>query len=211
MMLRSGMRTWMPAAVLLPLAALAGAVYSAQSQGTLVRLEVPTAHLQAGGQPFDVSVLVDNVTNLGAFEFELTYDPKVVEFQEAHEGPFLGSSGRSVYCLTPQTVEGSLTFSCVTLGATPDGPNGSGVLASVTLRPAGAGNSPLRLSRAVLTDPPANRLPTASQDASVTVEGSGGSGGRPWILWGPAIGVIALVLAVAAGAIWRLRRRPRQA
>jgi general secretion pathway protein D len=154
-------------------------------------------------------VVVDDVTNLGAFEFELTYDPDVVELQEAKEGLFLGSSGRPVQCLPPRRSEGSIVFTCVTLGATPDGPTGSGVLAALTFQPVGAGTSPLHLEQLILTDPPANRLPSQTEDASVTVEQTQ-EGGFRWALWGPVIGGVAAALAAAGAGAWWLLRRPRQ-
>jgi hypothetical protein len=192
--------------VLLSVVAVFVAAHTAESQGTVVRLEVPSESLKVDGEAFSVDVIVNDVANLGSFQLALTYDPGVIEFQDVKEGPFLGSSGRRVECLPPDTTAGSVGFLCVTLGATPDGPSGSGVLATLTFQPVGAGTSPLHFSILVLTDPPASRLPADTEDASVRVEQPGGGGIR-WALWGPVIGGIAAVLVVAGAGAWYARRR----
>jgi hypothetical protein len=208
MMLRLSRQRWIWPAVLLSLLAMVIA-QTAQAQGTTVRLETPPDTPIAGRESFDVTAVVDNVTNLGAFQFQLTYDSHVIELQDVKEGPFLGSSGRPVQCLPPRRTEGSIDFTCVTLGATPDGPAGSGVLAILTFQPVGAGTSPLHFEQLILTDPPANRLPSEMEDTSLIVEQAPG-GGFSWVLWGPVIGCVGLALAAAAVGTWRLRHRPGQ-
>jgi hypothetical protein len=65
---------WLATSLLMLISALLAVAHTTQGQGTTVRLEVPSKEPEAGAEPFDVTVLVDSVTNLGAFEFELTYD-----------------------------------------------------------------------------------------------------------------------------------------
>ncbi|MGB6837603.1 MAG: cohesin domain-containing protein, partial [Dehalococcoidia bacterium] len=96
--------------------------------GTAVYIYPLTQTVMAGSN-FEVDVVVANVTNLGAFEFTLAFDPALVEFASISQGPFLGSSGRTVSCMPPLLAEGSVSFTCVTLGAEPGGASGSGVLA----------------------------------------------------------------------------------
>jgi len=197
---------WIWPIAFLSVVAVFAAAGTAQGQDTTVRLEVPREHLKVGGQPFSVSVAVDDVTNLGAFEFELTYDPNIVEIKDVQEGPFLGSSGRPVTCFPPRRAVGSTAFTCVTLGATPDGPAGSGALATLTFQPVGVGTSLLHFARLTLTDPPANRLAAEAEDTSLTV-GQMQAGNFHWALWGPVIGIGALVAGAAAvSAAWWARR-----
>jgi hypothetical protein len=197
--------TWLTVVVFF-LTAFFGA-HAAQGQSTMVRLELLTKSPRVGEGTVSVSVVVEQVTNLGAFEFELTYDEHILELQDVQEGPFLGSSGRRAECLPPETAAGSLLFRCVTLGATPDGPTGSGVLATVTFQPAGAGTSPIHFARLVLTDPPANPLAATGQDASITVEEAGGF---DWALWGPVLGGVAGAVVAIMASAWYVRRRWRR-
>jgi len=118
---------------------------------------------------FVVDVVVDQVTNLGAYEFTLSFDPTIVAYQNVVNGGFLGSSGRQVSCLTPTVTASSVRFGCITLGAEPEGPSGSGVLARVILLAVGPGTSPLDLSGVILTVPWGTVIPAAEQDGSVTV------------------------------------------
>ena len=185
----------------------------AQGQGTTVRLVRPAEPPTSGGPPFAVSVVVDNVVDLGAFEFDLTYDPAALKFVDIQQGPFVGSSGREVRCLRPRTEQGSVRLTCLTLGAKPDGPNSSGELAAVTFQPLAPGSSALRFARAIVTDAPAQPLRAHAQDATITISAAteSGGGGFAWALWGPVIGIGALVLGAAAvSAAWWVRR-PRSA
>ena len=59
---------------------------------------VSPASVSAGGATFDVQISVAGVTNLGAYEWQLSFDPNVVAFESATNGVFLGSTGRSVSC-----------------------------------------------------------------------------------------------------------------
>ena len=205
MMTRLSRQRWMWLAVLPALLAIVAA-HTAQSQApSVVRIETPKEDLKPGGEAFGVTVMVDDVTNLGAFQIRLTYDPNILQFQDVKEGQFLGSSGRPVECLPPNTPQGAIDFTCVTLGSTPEGPTGSGELATVTFQPLGSGTSPLHFDLLILADPPANPLPAQAQDASITVGGTE-DGGFRWVLWGPVIGGVALALA-AAGAVVLWSRR----
>jgi len=187
----------------------------AAAQEATVHVEVPLTAVAADSGPFTVSVVVEDVANLGAYQFDLTYDPAIVRFVEVHEGAFLGSSGRQVQCLPARTQEGLIGLTCVTLGATPDGPNGSGVLTTITFEPVAPGSSPLHFARLTLTDPPGQALPSGAQDATVKVAGAesaateSGGEGFAWGLWGPVIGIGALALGAAAvsGAWWVRRSR----
>jgi len=84
-------------------------------------------------------------TGLGAFEVTIRYDEQVLRFVAAEEGPDLGSSGRSFYCLPPALDVGRVSFGCVSPGPQPSGPQGTMTLAAITFEPIGAGASPLVL------------------------------------------------------------------
>jgi general secretion pathway protein D len=204
--------------LLLPAALAAAAMFwlvalGASGQEATVRVEVPSTAVAADSGPFTVSVVVEDVANLGAFEFDLSYDSAVLTAAGIEQGPFLGSSGRQVQCLPARTQEGLTGLTCVTLGATPDGPSGSGVLANITFEPVAPGSSPLHFTRLTLTDPPGQPLPSGAQDATVKVAGAesaateSGGEGFAWRLWGPVIGIGSLALGAAAvSAAWWVRR-----
>jgi hypothetical protein len=121
------------------------------------------------GYEFTVNVVVENVVNLGAYEFTLGFDPAILQYVRIQNGPFLGSSGRPVNCLPPDSDGTSVRMICVTLGATPPGPSGSGVLATVTFLPLTTGIAQMNIKEVILTDPMARVITAGKQGGLVTV------------------------------------------
>jgi hypothetical protein len=136
--------------------------------GTLTRVD-PDSQTVSIGESFSVNIRADNVTNLGSYEWLLTFDPAMVGFVSVFNGPFLGSTGRTVFCPGAILDSGSVRFGCSTTGATPPGPTGSGVLSTVTFSAVAEGTSPLDVVWVQLSDPLAGDIPTAIQDGGVTV------------------------------------------
>jgi hypothetical protein len=99
----------------------------------------PNMHMEPGsikvdrqpGKTFTIDVLIDGVTNLGAFEFQIRSEPNLVRPIKVNVGPFLGSTTRTVAC---QTIleDARAGLGCTTQGESPPGPTGGGVVASVT-------------------------------------------------------------------------------
>lgn len=146
-------------------------VRSASGQDVVVRLVAPTVWPPDGG-PFEVRVEVEGVEDLGAFEFNLAFDPVVLAFESVEAADFLGSTGRSVDCadadfFTPQL--DIFSFGCSTVGAEPPGPSGAGVLATATARPVGRGLSPLALPEVKLTDTRGEEIAVVVEDGSIVI------------------------------------------
>jgi thermitase len=136
---------------------------------TLVKVEPPdiTAHL---GSSFTVDASVLNATDLGSFQFELTFIPSVVAATNAVCGPFLGSTGRGVSPVGPtiDNTEGRITFGCSSEGSAP-GPDGAGVLATFTFNAAGLGSSPLQFENVQVIDTIGVAISVGTQDGNVIV------------------------------------------
>lgn len=187
---------------------------AAQSGDTVVKVTAPAEPVKKGAENVEFAVSVDNVQNLAAFQFVLQYDADVFEFQDSPKSEFLGSTGREVICNDPQADAGSARIQCVTLRPTPAGPSGSGVLAVVRLKAKGAGTTDVTLSRVKLSaaDETASEIPTTIEGTTFEVEGTSGMN---WMLWGPIIGVVALVVigavAFAATRMTRGSGRPATA
>ena len=101
---------------------------------------------------------------------EMDYEPGVVHVQTAQLGDFLGSTGRTPAQLGPHIDNGAgiLQFGGFTFGGQP-GPNGSGVLAIVTLEAMGDGQSGLHLHDVQVTDTLGQVQDVSTQDGSVEV------------------------------------------
>ena len=147
------------------------------AQSLATTLKLGTASTIVGiknGADVLVDVKIANQTNpagLAAFGFKINYDPSYVSLADANSdfqtdagvvttGPFLSSSGRQALCsagyIDPDEVDPAkreLSYGCVTLGPTPAGAMGSGVLASVKFKPgSNSGLTALTLKLTELVD-----------------------------------------------------------
>jgi hypothetical protein len=135
---------------------------------TLVWIDPPTQTVAPGASPA-IDIHIDNVTGLGSYEWQITYDPAVLSFVSVVDGPFLGSTGRSLFCPDPILDVGSVRFGCVSAGLTPDPPSGSGVLSTVTFSAVADGTSALSFSLVSLSDALGNDIPTGTQGGEIVV------------------------------------------
>ena len=137
-----------------------------------------------------MEIRLAGVTNLGAYEWQLRFDPAVVQFVEATNGPFLGSSGRTVSCLPPilpptnGLEPGNVRFGCVTSGGPPPGPDGGGLLSTATFEPVADGAPNVQFVCAGLGDPlgediPVSNVPPCVAPATPTPYGTPPPTGTP--------------------------------
>jgi hypothetical protein len=137
--------------------------------GTTAVVVEPASQEVPVGESFIVNVMVQNVTNLGAYEFTLLANPNVISFVSVNNGWFLGSTGRSVYCAAPIADGWVLRFGCVSYGSGRPGPSGSGQLAQIIFQAANPGEISLYLSTVALADPLGAPISAAIAGGSVTV------------------------------------------
>ena len=159
---------------------------SASGQAAQLTIDAPSS-VPAGGGEFKVTVSVQGVTNLGAYEWWIRYDRNVVELTQppasaVSDGGFLDDSGRSVFCQPPvlppsQGLEpGNVRFGCTSIDPTPHntddknstGPSGSGLLSTITFSPVAGGAVDIRLVCAGLADPLGAGIPVSNVSACVS-------------------------------------------
>jgi len=153
-------------------------VLSATLLSTGLRTE-PASAAALVGDPVTLQVWIDEALDLGSFEFTLTYDATRLSLapDDVVLGDFLGSTGRSTTAMGPQIVVdggvGTLNFGGMTLGATPPGPDGSGVLAEITFTAVAGGEADVSLVSAQVTDTTGASLQQmALQGATVNISAS---------------------------------------
>jgi hypothetical protein len=135
---------------------------------TLVWIDAATQTVAPGASPA-IDVRINDVTGLGSYEWQIAYDPAVLNFVSVVNGSFLGSTGRSVFCPAPIFDVGYVRFGCVTAGTTPPSPSGSGVLSTVTFSALAEGTSALNFAFVSLSDPLGNDILTNSQGGEIVV------------------------------------------
>lgn len=137
----------------------------------VIRFSPSSSTVDPGATLF-VDIVVDNVLDLGAFQFTVAFDSTVVQVQDVTLGSFLGSTGRTVGPLGPQVdnTAGVFIFGGFSYGV-PAGPNETGTVARVTLKAVGVGSSTaLTFTAAQLTNTAGGLLlPLTTTPGSVTV------------------------------------------
>jgi len=102
------------------------------------------------GEEFTVSITVDYVKELSAYQFELSFNPDVIHGVSVENGPFLGSAGGDVMIIggnIDNAIGKVELFGGILYPPDVSNPTGEyGVLASITFEVVGIGSSPIRLS-----------------------------------------------------------------
>jgi hypothetical protein len=148
-----------------------GLAPSAATQGAALVTVLPPAGPVEVGALFTVTIAASLVDSpLSAFQFDLVYNPAVLAFRFAEEGPFLGAAGREVVCPEPAGNAGVVRLACASTGPGP-GAVGDGILTVLTFEAAAEGVSDLTLSDGQLADTgrPPVLLPTTLQNGQVIV------------------------------------------
>lgn len=127
---------------------------------------VATAPTIRVGEETSVNTLVQGGANLGGYELALSYNPTVVELTSVQQGPFIGSSGRSVSQL-PQVSKDiaqnkkTILLQAYSLGDAPPGSLGNGQLLTFTFKGIAPGDAGIGVERAGLIQIDGARQPTA--------------------------------------------------
>ena len=147
------------------------------STGTEVNVTIDPATKTTGvSEPCTVSVAIANVTNLSGFQFDIVFDPAVVQAEDATAGEFLGNTGRTVFPVGPDidNTTGKITFGAITFGEAA-GVDGSGVLADVVFTGLADGTTDLEIQNLGISDINGQPIPVQTiTGGQITVRGVGG-------------------------------------
>lgn len=125
------------------------------------------------GITFTTGVSIREALDLGAYEFEIGFDPSVIQVVNVEDGGFLGSTGRMVFTVEPEidNLKGTVAFAAASGGTAP-GPEGDGELAVVTWEAVGVGTTHLDLREVIVLDTTVTEQTVTAEDGRVQV-GSG--------------------------------------
>lgn len=130
---------------------------------------VSISHAVIKGDSFSVSIEVGNINDLAGFQFDVSFDPTVLEVVSIEKGTFLSATS-GTYWLEPGTDNNTGLITDIASARTAKGgANGSGTLAIITFKAIQAGESHVRLQSIVLSDSTGRQIPATSVDAAVTV------------------------------------------
>ena len=146
---------------------LAGASWA--NQDATVRIDPSTQEVAPGGTA-TTEVLIEDVTDGFAFEFQLTFDTAVVNGVEVKLGNFLDPGGFGIEpTIDNSGPTGTVAYAYTQLGGTPK--TGSGVLAVITWQGVATGTSALHFEALGLAAPGPVAIPTTAQDGEIVVTG----------------------------------------
>ncbi len=133
----------------------------------------PTVSNQVVDDFFDVSVNINDITDLYAFQFDIGFDPTVLQAVGLTEGPFLANGGATFFF--PGTIDnaaGTISFTADSLLGPDPGVTGSGNLVTLSFQAVGQGTSTISLSNLVFLDSSLSDILLASEEGSVNVSKS---------------------------------------
>jgi len=154
------------------------------------------------GSFFDISVNIDSVTDLYAYQFDISFDPAILSAISVTEGSFLPGEGTTFFIPGAiNNIAGSITFTADTLSNVGPGVDGSGSLAHIHLQALAVGTSPIGLSNVILLDSALSEISFSTNGVTVSPVGTVTPIPEPstMVLFGS--GLIGL---------WRLKRKFRK-
>ena len=115
-----------------------------------------------------VNIRARNTTDLGRYEFAVTWNASVLDLRSISDGGFLGSTGNPISCSVTVLAANQVHYLCIELGPNP-GPGGNGLLATLSYATLANGVSPINLSGVALRTTGDLAIPLLVADGSVTV------------------------------------------
>jgi len=140
-------------------------------QGPPVVSVTPAQSRVALSETVRISITIQDVSDLGAFQLDLVYSPTLARADGAAITGFLGSTGRNIALLGPtfDQTAGRVTLGAFSFGSAP-GPDGDGVLAVITLTTyLTPGVTPLTLQNIQLLDTHANALSATLNNSQLII------------------------------------------
>ena len=123
------------------------------------------------GDMFTLSINAEKVTNLAGWQFDLTFDPDVLEAVEMNEGGFLKRDDQTTF-FQRGTIDNAIGKIAGLSSAliSKNGVTGTGTLLSVVFSAKGDGKSPLTLENVQLGSNTGEVIPAGVQSLTITVE-----------------------------------------
>jgi Cohesin domain len=136
--------------------------------GATVTAVTPQPFFKTGASvPIDISI--SNVSDLFAFQFDLSFDPSVLSAESVAEGPYFVSNGVSFSSGTIDNSAGTITFIADTLGGSGPGFFGSTLLATATFKALAAGSTDVSPINLVLLDSSLSDIAANTSATPVTI------------------------------------------
>jgi hypothetical protein len=136
----------------------------------------PVSSTASTGSTFAVDVNISSVTDVYDYQFDLSFNPAVLQATSVLEGAFLPTGGATFF--VPGTIDnigGNITFNADTLLAAISGVSGGGTLVVLDFTALAPGTSDLTIPNnadLILQDSTGALISSTQTGASVTVQGA---------------------------------------
>jgi general secretion pathway protein D len=151
----------------------------------------PAAPTVTVGQTFTLSVNISGAADLYGYQFDLGFNPTVLQAISVTEGAFLGTGGPTIFLPgTIDNVGGSITANADILNGAVSGVNGNGDLLDVTFQALAVGSSGVQLFNLIALDSFGLGLTETTADSTVSVIPEPGTG---LLLAAGMVGLFALL------------------
>jgi hypothetical protein len=174
-------------------------VFSSPAFADAVLSIAPASSTVSGGTTFPIDVNISGVTDLFLYQFDLSFNPTVLEATNVQEGAFLSGGGSTFFFpgFTDNT-GGSISFIADTLGAGAiSGVTGGGTLVEIDFTAIAPGPSGITIPNnadLILQDSTGATISTSQTGGLVTVQGATAVPEPPGLL----LFLTALLATVAA-------------
>jgi len=122
------------------------------------------------GDSFYLDVVVKDVEDLYGFQFQLSFDPEIVEAISLVEGDFLSTGGSTFFKAGEiDNTAGTIDWTYGLLLDGVPGVSGSGSLTTLNFNAIGSGTTLLTLSNVKLVDSSSQEITCGVEDGSITV------------------------------------------
>ena len=130
----------------------------------------PRANITSVGSNVTFQVMAEEVTNLTAAQFNISFDPSKLEILSVTQGAMLQISGESIFDVDYDNATGSVSVITAALGGSQPAVDGTGVLLELELKVNGAGTSTLEFDGTELFRDPDNNDITIAQKVNGIVK-----------------------------------------
>lgn len=132
------------------------------------KIKIDPANQKVGsGDTFSVDIRTEDVKDLLGWQFDIAFDPNMIEFVQVNEGPFLKSKGKTLFISGSKKQGAVRNIAASLLGN--DGVNGSGVIATVHFKLTKKGPAKLDLENHLFSDPAAQPIVHSVENGGVNL------------------------------------------
>ncbi len=183
---------------LLVIFAIGTAAHAANITATVQQASYSTEDL------IPVGISVSNISDLYAFQFDLSFDPAVLSAQLVTEAGYFLSNGVSFSPGAIDNTTGTISFIADTLSGSGPGFSGQTSLGTVTFMAVGPGIASVAPMNVVLLDGNLSEIPAAASGAQVNVSGATITPEPSSLI---SVGMIVLAIIVSRRTIKRRLQR----